>query len=138
MALQLWMGGLLMISKFFYMRLFDTCVLLHNAWDTGFNVEQMQARTIKVEKAKTMSHSRPITILGHIYRLMTKIAADQISAVWALWLPPTISGGIPGRGSRMLMLAHQCRLEQSMLQKANWAVLCWISSKPLIVYQEDH
>ena len=65
-----------------------------------------------------MSHCRPITILGQIYRLMTKIAADQILAVWALWLPPTISGGIPGRGSRMLMLAHQCRLEPSILQNS--------------------
>ena len=49
LGLQAMMGGLLMISKFFHMRLFDTCVLLHKAWETGFNAEQMQARTIKVE-----------------------------------------------------------------------------------------
>ena len=82
----------------------DLKILLHEA--------------IKVEKTKTMSHCKPITILGQIYRLMTKIAADQILAVWAVWLPPTISGGIPGCGPGMLMLAHQCRLEQSILQNS--------------------
>ena len=96
------------------------CFIAAKVWDTGFSAEHMQARTIllaKVEKVKTMSHCRPITILGQIYRLMTKIAADQILTMWAYSLPPTISGGIPGRGSRLLMLAHQCRLEKTILEK---------------------
>ena len=96
------------------------CCIASRAWDTGFNAEYMQARTIllaKVEKVKTMSQCRPITILGQIYRLMTKIVADQILSFWASWLPSTISGGIPGRGSRMLMMAHQCRLEKTILEK---------------------
>ena len=94
------------------------CRIASKVWDTGFNAEHMQARTIllaKVEKVKTMSHCRPITILGQIYRLMTKIVADQILETWSRCLPMTISGGIPGRGSRLLMLAHQNRLEDTIL-----------------------
>ena len=62
-----------------------------------------------------MGHCRPITILGQIYRLVTKIMADQILSVWAERLPTDISGGIPGRGSRLLMYRHQARIEDAII-----------------------
>ena len=100
------------------------CQITSKGWQDGFNSQFMQARTIllaKTEKVEHMGHTRPITILGQIYRLMTKIAADQILNQWAHIMPPSISGGIPGRGSRIMMFEHQCRLEKIIQEKSSIA-----------------
>jgi len=86
-------------------------------WKKGFDEDFMQARTVllsKVEQVQHMGHTRPITILGQIYRLITKIIADQILLNWSLTLPPTISGGVPGRGSRVLTYLQQARIENAI------------------------
>ena len=103
------------------------CQIASKGWQDGFNSHFMQARTIllaKTEKVEHMGHTRPITILGQIYRLMTKIAADQILNQWAYIMPPSISGGLPGRGSRIMMFEHQCiqcRLEKIIQEKSSIA-----------------
>ena len=100
------------------------CKIASRGWQKGFNSDFMQARTIllaKIEKVQHMGHTRPITILGQLYRLMTKIVADQILNQWAHIMPPSISGGLPGRGSRTLMFVHQCKLERIIHEKSSMA-----------------
>ena len=103
-----------------YQAVKDLCKLSQSLWNTGMSVDHMQARTIllaKIDKVRHMGHCRPITILGQIYRLISKVIADQILFWWSYFLPDQISGGLPGRGSRCLMIAHQSRLEKAMLEK---------------------
>ena len=86
-------------------------------WSKGFNEDYMQARTVllsKVEVVQHMGHTRPITILGQIYRLITKVLADQILLNWSQSLPPSISGGVPGRGSRLMTYLQQARIEHAI------------------------
>ena len=86
-------------------------------WNCGFSENFMQARTVllsKVESVQHMGHTRPITILGQLYRLITKVLADQILVNWSQTLPPSISGGLPGRGSRLLTYLQQARIEQAI------------------------
>ena len=93
------------------------CLICQRLWNEGFDHQFMQARTIllaKIDDVRHMGHCRPITILGQLYRLVTKIIADQILAFWAEHLPSDISGGIPGRGSRLLMYRHQARIEEAI------------------------
>ena len=100
------------------------CKIASRGWQHGFNSDFMQARTIllaKIDKVQHMGHTRPITILGQLYRLMTKIVADQILCQWAYIMPPSISGGLPGRGSRNLMFIHQCKLEHIIQEKSSMA-----------------
>ena len=93
-------------------------MICQKLWDCGFNKEFMQARTVllsKVECVQHMGQTRPITILGQIYRLITKLIADQILKNWSTTLPSTISGGVPGRGSRVLTYLQQARIEHAIL-----------------------
>ena len=62
------------------------CLICQRLWNEGFDHQFMQARTIllaKIDDVRHMGHCRPITILGQLYRLVTKIIADQILAFWA-------------------------------------------------------
>ena len=93
------------------------CQISQKLWKKGFSVPFMQARTVllaKIECVQHMGHCRPITILGQLYRLTTKIIADQILSKWAYTMPSNISGGLPGRGSRLLMYAHQANIETAI------------------------
>ena len=94
------------------------CQICQLLWRDGFSPSYMQARTIllaKIENVRHMGHCRPITILGQLYRLVTKVISDQILAYWANELPTDISGGIPGRGSRLLMYRQQSRIEEAIV-----------------------
>ena len=98
------------------------CEISQRLWDKGYSIPFMQARTVllsKIELVEHMGHCRPITILGQLYRLKTKNIADQILSKWTQTLPPNISGGIPGRGSRLLMYAHQAKIESAITTKSN-------------------
>ena len=94
------------------------CQICQRLWLDGFSPCYMQARTIllaKIENVRHMGHCRPITILGQLYRLAMKVISDQILADWANKLPTDISGGIPGRGSRLLMYRQQSRIEEAIV-----------------------
>ena len=98
------------------------CQISQKLWDKGFSVPFMQARTVllaKIECVQHMGHCRPITILGQLYRLTTKIIADQILSKWAYTMPSNISGGLPGRGSRLLMYAHQANIENAISSQSS-------------------
>ena len=92
-------------------------MICQKLWKRGFSEDYMQARTVllsKVEFVQHMGHTRPITILGQIYRLITKVIADQILLNWSKTLPPSISGGVPGRGSRIMTYLQQARIEHAI------------------------
>ena len=89
-------------------------------WGHNFNQNYMQARVIllsKIKEVQHMGHCRPVTILGTLYRLATKMIADQLLEAWSHRLPDTISGGVPRRGARMLMYVHQCKVEQCIITR---------------------
>ena len=86
----------------------------------GFSSNCMQARTVllaKVPEPKDMSQTRPITILGSIVRLISKLMADQILSQLQAFLPIQISGGVPNRGSKDLTLQQQYTIEKSLEQQ---------------------
>ena len=92
--------------------------IFQKLWGDKFDHQYMQARVIllsKIKEVQHMGHCRPVTILGTLYRLATKIIADQLLEAWSFTLPPTISGGVPRRGARMLMYTHQCKVEQCIM-----------------------
>ena len=105
-----------------YSAIVHLCQISQRLWDGGFSVPYMQARTVllaKIESVQHMGHCRPITILGQLYRLTTKLIADQILRRWAYTMPSNISGGLPGRGSRLLMYAHQANIESAISLQSN-------------------
>ena len=96
------------------------CVLFRKIWKVGFSPQMMQAKTTllsKVEHPVSMNHGRPITILSSIYRLVSKIIYDQIAVKWSAVLPPTVSGGLPGRGVRDLALRQSFAIEQAISRR---------------------
>ena len=85
-------------------------------YDCAIPPELMAARMVLLEKRQepTGFHdSRPITILGVLCRLLSKIVADQILSAWSKVLPETISGGLPLRGSRDLSFIQQAQVEHA-------------------------
>ena len=83
----------------------------------GFSANLMQARTVLLAKNSNpqgMHHTRPITILGSLVRLASKIIADQVLEKMQYQIPVQISGGIPARGAKDLTLQQQFVIETSI------------------------
>ena len=83
----------------------------------GFSHNCMQARTVllaKVPEPRDMSQTRPITILGCIVRLVSKLISDQLLIQLQAFLPFPISGGVPNRGAKDLTLQQQYIIEKSL------------------------
>lgn len=90
--------------------------LLSQMWTQGLTTQQMQARTFlfaKCDKPENMSHGRPITILGYLARLSSKLVADQVLHHWAQTWPPELSGGLPRRSARDLSLQQLMTIESA-------------------------
>ena len=84
---------------------------------SGFSPNCMQARTVllaKVPEPKDMSQSRPITILGCIVRLVSKLISDQLLIQLQAFLPFPVSGEVPNRGAKDLTLQQQYIIEKSL------------------------
>ena len=95
------------LHKLTWTMVVDLTNLLKAMWSHGLTNQQMQARTLlfaKCEKSQNMPHGRPITILGYLVRLTSKLVADQILHQWANTWPPELSGGLPQRSTRDLSL----------------------------------
>ena len=91
--------------------------VFNKLWEFGLTQKMMRARTIllsKVSEPTSISHGRPITILSVLYRLASKIVFEQVVAYWHLHLPPHISGGLPTRGVRDLVLMQACEIETAV------------------------
>ena len=83
----------------------------------GFSANLMQARTVLLAKNSNpqgMHHTRPITILGSLVRLVSKVIADQVLEKMQNQIPMQISGGIPARGAKDLTLQQQYVIESSI------------------------
>jgi len=86
----------------------------------GFSKNMMQARTVLLEKIANpqgMQHTRPITIMGVLVRLASKIIADQLLNQLKAVLPLQIAGGIPTRGSKDITLQQQFLIEIAIRDK---------------------
>ena len=78
----------------------DLASIFHVIWPTNLTATQMLARVIllvKITNPETFSDGRPITILGYIPRLTSKLVADQLLREWGKSWDPQIAGGLPFR-----------------------------------------
>ncbi len=83
----------------------------------GLSANMMKARTVllaKIPEPLGMQHTRPITILSTIVRLVSKICANQLLSQLGQVLPVQISGGLPHRGSKDLSLQQQFAIEKAL------------------------
>ena len=91
-------------------------LIFSTIWSTQFTAEQMLARTIllaKVPVPETFSDGRPITILGYIPRLASKMIADQLLHSWGQSWNPRIAGGLPFRAVKDITIQQQYMLEKA-------------------------
>ena len=70
--------------------------------------------------ALSITDGRPITILGYISRLTSKIVADQLLSQWAQTWPSAISGGLPFRGVQDITFLQQFQIEQAKKRTQPW------------------
>ena len=93
------------------------------AWHLGLSTQMMQARTLlfaKRDRPMSISDGRPITILGYMARLSSKMVSDQVLSLWASQWPPEISGGLPRRSARDLSLLQQAQIEMAKTHRTAW------------------
>ena len=101
----------------------DLSHILTCIWSTGLSTHQLIARVILLAKrtpALSITDGRPITILGYISRLTSKIVADQLLAHWAQAWPSAISGGLPFRGVQDITFLQQFQIEQAKRRNQPW------------------
>lgn len=92
--------------------------IFSSIWPTQFTPEQVLARTIllaKIPLPETFSDGRPITILGYIPRLASKMIADQLLHSWGQSWDPRIAGGLPFRAVKDITIQQQYMLEKAHL-----------------------
>lgn len=90
-------------------------------WQRGMPPKMMVAKTVllaKNDQPQSIADGRPITILATLTRLASKILADQLLQQLADRLPLQISGGLPQRGTKDLMMQQQYMIEQAVSQKS--------------------
>ena len=101
----------------------DFAAILAHIWPLGLAPHQLIARVILLAKrspALSINDGRPITILGYISRLTSKIVADQLLAHWAQTWPSAISGGLPFRGVQDVTFLQQFQIEQAKKRAQPW------------------
>ena len=90
-------------------------------WQRGMPPKMMLAKTVllaKNDQPQSIADGRPITILATLTRLASKILSDQLLRQLADRLPWQISGGLPQRGTKDLMMQQQYMIEQAVTQKS--------------------
>ena len=101
----------------------DLAALFGAIWHHGLTARQMQARTLlfaKRDNPTSISDGRPITILGYLARLASKMISDQILQQWAQSWPSEISGGLPQRSARDLVIMQQLQIEHAKTLHTAW------------------
>ena len=101
----------------------DLSHIFAQVWPSGLSTHQMIARVILLAKrtpATSISDGRPITILGYISRLTSKIIADQLLSHWSLTWPSAISGGLPFRGVQDITFMQQFQIESAKTRTLPW------------------
>ena len=83
------------------LRLLPPTAIFSQICHQGLNRDHMIARVVLLAKRnppEAIGDGRPITILGYISRLTSKIIADQLLRHWGQLWPAAIAGGLPNRG----------------------------------------
>ena len=92
-------------------------------WPKGLSTHQMIARVILLAKKNpptSINDGRPITILGYLSRLTSKLIADQLLSHWTQTWPSAISGGLPSRGVQDITFLQQFSIEKAKNRSAPW------------------
>ena len=101
----------------------DFASILTRIWSSGLTTHQLIARVILLAKrtpALSITDGRPITIMGYISRLTSKIVADQLLSQWAQHWPSAISGGLPFRGVQDITFLQQFQIEKGKQRSQPW------------------
>lgn len=94
----------------------DLATIFHYIWPTNFTTNQMLARIIllaKIPSPQTFSDGRPVTILGYLPRLASKLVADQLLDAWGKSWNPAIAGGLPFRAVKDITIQQQFLIEKA-------------------------
>lgn len=105
----------------------DNCIshlaqIFQRIYMVGGSSYLMTARTYllpKITKPESMNHVRPITILSCLYRLASKVLADQIGLALSRVIPLGVSGGLPGRGVKDMSLIQKLQIEEALNKGTN-------------------
>ena len=101
----------------------DFARILESIWPTGLSAHQLIARVILLAKRvppTSISDGRPITILGYISRLTSKLIADQLLHQWTHTWPSAISGGLPFRSVQDITFIQQYQIESAKHRSLPW------------------
>ena len=101
----------------------DLASILAVIWPTGLSAHQLIARVILLAKRQpptAITDGRPITILGYLSRLTSKLIADQLLNQWATAWPSAISGGLPFRGVQDITFMQQFQIESAKHRSLPW------------------
>lgn len=83
-----------------------------NGWPTVFGLTKVSLPP-KKDNPFLPSHGRPICVLSQLFRLWSKALARQILDNFASWIPKTIIGGLPKRGTSHVWYDQQWLIEDS-------------------------
>ena len=101
----------------------DLAKVLGTLWPRGLSTHQLIARVILLAKRNpptAITDGRPITILGYVSRLTSKLIADQLLRHWASAWPSAISGGLPLRGVQDITFQQQFQIESAKKRSLPW------------------
>ena len=104
----------------------DLANIFAHIWPKGLSTHHMIARVILLAKknpATSINDGRPITILGYLSRLTSKLIADQLLSHWTQTWPSAISGGLPSRGVQDITFLQQFHIEKAKNRSAPWRAL---------------
>ena len=82
----------------------------------------MDARTILIPKkfeSLDIGDFRPITVLGCLIQIHSKFAAFFTMCAWALKMPASVCGGVPGRDIKVFTWLQQFDVELSLIEGTN-------------------
>ena len=92
------------------------------------------AKTLQPDKP---ADGRPITILGTIYRLWSKIVARKMMLHLLPVLPPSLTGSVPGKSSVSLAFELQSSIEAALLEDASLSGVTMDLSKAYNLINRD-
>ena len=101
----------------------DLASILTIIWPQGLSAHHLIARVVLLAKRQpptAITDGRPITILGYLSRLTSKLVADQLLSQWALTWPSAISGGLPFRGVQDITFMQQFQIESAKNRFLPW------------------
>ena len=96
----------------------DMVQLFCMAVEKGYPAHLARAKVhtlAKRDNPMSFADSRPITVFSTTYRLWTGIVARELLQAWAVWMPASIAGSMPGRCAGDIAYHIQCKVEEALL-----------------------